>query len=126
MDREVIKITAMPTTNPTYSQAIKGGGFLFLAGQIGLDYATGQLASGGMRDQTRHALENVRAILEAAGSSLDRVVSVSIFITNWDEWGDFNEVYAEFFPENGPAKTTAQVSRLAFEALVEIQVTALA
>lgn len=126
MDREVIKIAAMPATNPTYSQVIKAGGFLFVAGQIGLDYVTGRLAGDDMHSQTRQALENIRTILEAAGSSLEKVVSVTVYITNWDEWGAFNQVYGEFFTKDGPAKTTAQVSRLAFDALVEIQAIALA
>lgn len=126
MDREVIRLASMPVTNPTYSQAIKAGAFLFVAGQIGLDYATGRLVSDDIRGQTRQTLENIRTLLEAADSSLDRVVNVTIYITNWDDWAAFNEVYKEFFPRDGPAKTTAQVTRLAFNALVEIQIVALA
>jgi 2-iminobutanoate/2-iminopropanoate deaminase len=126
MDRKVVNVDSMPMTNPTYSMAINAGGFLFLAGQIGFDYATGQLVSDDIRDQTRQTMENIRTVLEAAGSSLEQVVNVTVYITDWDKWAAFNKVYGEFFPKDGPAKTTAEVSRLAFDALVEIQVVALA
>lgn len=126
MQREVVRVPAMPVTNPTYSQAIRAGDFLFLAGQIGLDYTTGQLVGGGIREQTRQTLENIRVVLEAAGSSLAKVVSVTVYIANWDDWAAFNKVYGTYFPQDGPAKTTAAVTRLAFNALVEIQVIALA
>ena len=126
MDRKVVNVDAMPVTNPTYSIAISSGGFLFLAGQIGFDYATGRLVSDNIRDQTRQTMENIRAVLEAAGSSLERVVNVTVYLTDWDKWTAFNEAYGEFFSVDGPAKTTAEVSRLAFDAQVEIQVVALA
>jgi len=126
MDRGVVRVASMPVTNPTYSQAIKAGGLLFVAGQVALDYATGKLVSDDMRGQTRQTLENVRTVLEAAGSSLERVVNVTVYITDWDAWAAFNEVYSQFFPKDGPAKTTAEVSRLFADALVEIQVVALA
>jgi 2-iminobutanoate/2-iminopropanoate deaminase len=126
MDREVVRVDTMPVTNPTYSIAVRAGGFLFLAGQIGFDYGVGRLVSNGIREQTRQTLENIRTVLEAAGSSLDKVVSATVYITDWDLWADFNEVYGEFFLKDGPAKTTAEVTRLAFDALVEIQVVALA
>jgi 2-iminobutanoate/2-iminopropanoate deaminase len=126
MDREIIKVASMPAANPTYSQAVKAGEFLFVAGQTGFDYGASRLADGGMRGQTRQALENIRAILEAAGSSLEKVVNVTIFVTDMDQWAEGNEVYAEFFPKDGPAKATAEVTCLAFDALVEIQVVAVA
>ena len=125
MERAIVDVPAMPVTNPTYSQAIRAGNFLFVAGQIGLDYATGQLVEGGIREQTRQTLENIRVVLEAAGSSLEQVVNVTVYIVNWDDWAAFNEVYRAFFPQAGPAKTTAAVTRLAFDALVEIQIVAL-
>ena len=125
MDREVIDVPAIPVTNPTYSQAIRAGNLLFLAGQIGLDYTTGQMVEGGIREQTQRTLENIREVLEAAGSSLEQVVNVSVYIVNWDDWAAFNEVYGTFFRQAGPAKTTAAVTQLAFEALVEIQIVAL-
>ena len=126
MKRQAVHVPSMPVTNPTYSQAIRAGGFLFLAGQIGLEYTTGQLVEGGIREQTRQTMENIRVVLEAAGSSWTDVVSVTVFITNWDDWAAFNEVYSTYFPQDGPAKTTAAVTQLAFDALVEIQIVALA
>ena len=125
MQREIVQVPTMPVTNPTYSQAIRVGNLLFLAGQIGLDYRTGLLVNGGIRQQTDQTLENIRVVMEAAGSSLEDVVSVTVYITNWDNWAAFNEVYGSFFPQAGPAKTTAAVTQLAFDALVEIQVIAL-
>lgn len=125
MVREIIRVESMPAVNPTYSQAIKTGELLFVAGQTGFDYSVNRLSDGGMAGQTRQALQNIRAILEAAGSSLEKAVSVTVFVTDMNEWDEGNKVYAEFFPKDGPAKTTAEVTRLAFDALVEIQVVAL-
>ena len=124
MQREVIHVPTMPVTNPTYSQVIRAGELLFLAGQIGLDYAAGQLVKGGIREQTRQTLDNISLALQSADATLESVVSVTVYITNWDNWADFNEVYATYFPHDGPAKTTAEVNRLALDALVEIQITA--
>ena len=126
MDRKVIKVDTMPVTNPTYNVAICAGGFLYLAGQIGFDYAAGKLVSDDIHEQTRQTMLNIQTVLETAGSSLEKVVNVTVFITDWDNWVAFNEAYGEFFPKDGPAKTTAEVTRLAFDALVEIQVVALA
>ena len=105
---------------------VRAGDFLFVAGQTGYDFAAKRLAEGGMRGQTRQALTNIRALLAAAGSSLEKVVNVTVYVTSMDEWATGNQVYAEFFPSNGPAKTTAEVLRLVFDAVVEIQVVALA
>jgi 2-iminobutanoate/2-iminopropanoate deaminase len=125
MDKQIIKVASMPGINTTYSQAIKAGSLLFLSGQIALDYATGRLAGDDVRDQTHRTLENIHAVLQSAGSSLDQVVSVTAYLADWDDWEAFNGVYGEFFPTNGPAKTVVQVMRLALGALVEIQVVAL-
>ena len=125
MKRTVVHVPAMPVANPTYSQAIRAGNMLFVAGQIGLDYTTGQLVGGGIREETRLALENLSAVLEAGGSSLERVVSVTVFIKDWGDWAAFNEVSARYFPQDGPAKTTSAVSQLAFDARIEMQAIAL-
>ena len=127
MERETITVPSMPTANPTYSQVIKAGGLLFVSGQTGFDFSANRLAAGGMQGQTRQVLDNIRAMLQAAGSSLEKVVSVTVYVTDLDAWhGEGNQVYAKFFPKHGPAKATAEVGRLAFDALVEIQLIALA
>jgi len=108
-----------------YSQAIKAGGFVFVAGEKGINPQTGLMASG-IQAQTRQTLENIRVILEAAGSSLDRAVATTVYLVDIDDFAAMNEVYAEYFVRNPPGRTTVAVSALPAGALVEIQCTALA
>ncbi len=110
-----------------YSQAIKAGDFVFTAGQAGVDPSTGKLVAGGIAEQTRQVLQNIQAILEAADSSLDRVVKVGVFLQDMGDFQAMNEVYAEFFPpdKNPPARTTVQAAKLPLGALVEIDTVAL-
>jgi len=123
MDRpEPVEVTEVPPNNRTYSQAVRLGDVIYLSGQLGIDPATGGLASE-MREQTRQALENVKAVLAAAGSSLDRVAKVNIFITDFTQLSVMNEVYAQYFPHR-PAKTTVEIARLDRNALIEIEVVA--
>lgn len=109
-----------------YSQAIKANGFVFCAGQIPLDPVTGEMVSGGIQEQTQRVLENVEGVLEAAGSSLEKVVKVQVFMKDLADFPVMNEVYASFFAEPYPARDTFQVAKLPKDALVEISVTALA
>lgn len=97
------------------------GGLLFLSGQLGMQ--GGALVEGGIREQTRQALENIATILTEAGSSLDRVAKVNIFITDFSLLPQMNEVYARYFPHR-PAKTTVEITRLDKDALIEIEVVA--
>jgi len=110
-----------------YSQGIKAGDFVFTAGQAGVDPATGKLVEGGIAEQTRQTLKNIQAILEAADSSLECVVKVSVFLQDMADFQAMNAVYAEFFPpdKNPPARTTIQAARLPLGALVEIDAIAL-
>jgi 2-iminobutanoate/2-iminopropanoate deaminase len=108
-----------------YSQAIKANGFVFCAGQIPLDPVTGEMVSGGIQEQTQRVLENVEGVLEAAGSSLEKVVKVQVFMKDLADFSVMNEVYASFFAEPYPARDTFQVAKLPKDALVEISVTAL-
>jgi 2-iminobutanoate/2-iminopropanoate deaminase len=108
-----------------YSQAIQAGGFVFVAGEKGIDPRTGKMASG-IQAQTRQTLENIRVILEAAGSSLDQAVATTVYLVDIDDFASMNEVYAEYFAKHPPGRTTVAVSALPAEALVEIQCTALA
>ncbi|MCC6029824.1 MAG: RidA family protein [Candidatus Korarchaeum sp.] len=103
-----------------YSQAVIAGNFVFLAGQIPIDPKTGELVDGGIKEQTRRVLENIKAVLEKAGCSLKDVVNVTVFLKDLSYFNEFNEVYSEYFSENKPARATIQVAALPKNALVEI------
>lgn len=124
MSKTVISTSAAPAAIGPYSQAIRTGDLLFVSGQIPLDPATGQLLAGDVRAQTRQVLKNLAAILEAGGSSLGRVVKTTVYLRDLGEFATMNEVYAEFFGEQPPARATVQVARLPRDAAVEIEVVA--
>jgi 2-iminobutanoate/2-iminopropanoate deaminase len=126
MERQVIHTDHAPKAIGPYSQAIRAGDFVFCAGQAGLDPATGNLVSGGIEAETRRVLQNLAAVLKAAGTSLSRAVKTTVFLTNLNDFAKMNAIYAEFFPANPPARSTVQVSRLPKDACVEIEVIALA
>jgi 2-iminobutanoate/2-iminopropanoate deaminase len=114
----------LPPNNSTYSQATKWGNLIFVSGQLGIDPDSRRLVEGGMASQTRQALRNVSTILEAAGSSLNNVARVNIYITRFEALVVVNEVFSQFFGDHKPAKTTVEVSRLDRDALIEIEVIA--
>ena len=124
MERQAVSTEGAPKAIGPYSQAIRVGDFVFCAGQAGLDPMTGALVQGGIEAETLRVLQNLSAVLEAAGSSMSRVVKTTVFITNMDEFQKMNAVYAEFFPTPPPARSTVQVSRLPKDACVEIEVVA--
>lgn len=99
---------------------------VFASGQIPIDPRTGEFVSGGIQEQTRQVLKNLTAVLEAAGSGLNRVVKTTVFLLDMQEFGAMNEVYGEFFKEEPPARATVQAARLPRDARVEIEVIALA
>ena len=107
-----------------YSPAIRANGLIFLSGQIPADPATGAIVDGGIAAQTDRALRNVAAILTAAGSSMDKVVRCNVFLTKMSDFSSMNEVYATFFREDPPVRTTVAVAQLPKDALIEIQATA--
>jgi len=126
MDRSVVSTAAAPAAIGPYNQAIRAGGFVFTAGQVALVPGTKALVAGGVADQTRQALANLRAVLEAAGSELENVVKTTVFLTDMANFAAMNEVYGEFFPGDAPARSTVAVKQLPLDALVEIDVVALA
>ncbi len=106
-----------------YSQGIETDGFLFLSGQIGLKPGTGELVQG-LTTQTHQVLQNVKAILESAGHNLSNVVKTTVYLRNMKDFAEFNQIYAEYFKENPPARTTVEVSALPKDALIEIDIIA--
>lgn len=126
MQREQVKTEHAPAAIGPYSQAIKAGGMVFAAGQIPLDPATGQVISGGIQEQTERVLENVRAVLTAAGSSFEAVVKTTVFLKSMSDFAPMNEVYSRYFTGVAPARSTVAVADLPRGALVEIECIALA
>ena len=125
MNRDVIHTDSAPKAIGPYSQAIRVGDFVFTAGQIALDPAAGELAGATIEEQTRRALTNLKAVLEAAGSGMGKVVKTTVFLANLADFAKMNAVYGEFFPGNAPARTTVQVAALPRGALVEIECVAI-
>ncbi len=122
--REVISTAGAPAAVGAYSQAIKAGGFVFTAGQLGLDPSSGEFAADDVAGQAEQALANLAAILEAAGSGLDRLVKVTVFLADIGDWPDLNEVYGRVIPEPFPARSAFAVKDLPKGARVEIEAVA--
>jgi 2-iminobutanoate/2-iminopropanoate deaminase len=124
MDR--IQTDRAPNAIGPYSQAIRANGFVYASGQIPLDPATMQVVEGGIREQTERVMNNLSAVLQAAGSSLDRVVKTTVFLADLEDFASMNDTYGRFFGEVPPARSTVQVSRLPRDVRIEIDVIALA
>jgi 2-iminobutanoate/2-iminopropanoate deaminase len=127
MTKEAIETAKAPAAIGPYSQAVRVGNLVFTAGQIALAPETGQLVAGGIAEQTARALENLKAILEAAGSSLDRAVKATVYLKDFNDFMAMNVAYGDYMGKNGtppPARTTVEVSRLPKDALVEIEIVA--
>ncbi len=124
--KRVIRTDEAPAAIGPYSQAVIAQGLVFAAGQVALDPRTGQLVTGDVRVQTKRVMENLKAVLGAAGSSMDRVVKTTVFLRDLNDFGAMNEIYGEYFQENPPARSTVQVAKLPRDAAVEIEAIALA
>jgi 2-iminobutanoate/2-iminopropanoate deaminase len=124
--RKAIATPKAPAAIGPYSQAIKASGLIFTSGQIPIDPATNQLVVDGISSQTERVLANIKAILEAAGSGMDKVVRTTVFLKNMADFPGMNDVYSRFFPDSPPARSTVEVARLPKDVLVEIDTIALA
>ena len=124
MTLNVVATGGAPKAIGPYSQGIIAGGLLFTAGQVALDPATGELLVGGIADQTTRALENLRAVLAAAGSTPSQVIKTTVFLVDRADFAQMNEVYGRFFGQHRPARSTVAVASLPRGALVEIEVIA--
>jgi 2-iminobutanoate/2-iminopropanoate deaminase len=125
MDREAVQTDNAPKAIGPYVQAIKANGLVYTAGQIPIDPKTGNIVGGGIAEQTRQVLENLKAVLAAAGSSLDRVVKATVFLKNMGDFAAMNDVYAEYLGNFKPARSTVAVAELPRGALIEIDLVAL-
>ncbi|MDP1779512.1 MAG: RidA family protein [Anaerolineales bacterium] len=125
MKKKVIQTDKAPKAIGPYSQAIRTEAMIYTAGQTGLEPATGELIAGGLEEQTRQVLNNIRNVLEAAGSSLEHVVKTTVFLKDMNDFAKMNAIYAEYFGENPPARSTIAVAALPKGGLVEIEAVAL-
>jgi 2-iminobutanoate/2-iminopropanoate deaminase len=125
MTREAVRTDNAPKAIGPYEQAIKANGFIYTAGQIPIDPKTGNFVEGSISDQTRQVLENLKAVLEAGGSSLDRVVKATVFLKTIADFAAMNEIYAQYLGSAKPARSTVAVAELPRGALVEIDLVAL-
>jgi 2-iminobutanoate/2-iminopropanoate deaminase len=124
--RESIRTEGAPQAIGPYSQAIRAGGFVFASGQIPLDPRTGEFVAGGISEQTEQVLRNLSALLEAAGTNLDRVVKTTVFLADMGDFVAMNEVYGRYFKGDAPARSTVEAAGLPRGARVEIDAIALA
>ena len=125
MRRKIVQTDRAPKAIGPYEQAIKVDGFVFTAGQIPLDPKSGKIVEGGIAAQTRQVLENLKGVLIASGSSMDRVVKATVFLKNMADFAAMNEVYAQYLGKSKPARSTVAVAELPRGALVEIDLVAL-
>ena len=125
MTHNSISTTKAPAAIGPYSQAVKAGTMIFLSGQLGINPETGMLVSGGVSEQTEQVLKNIQAILLEAGASLKQVVKTTVFLANMDDFSEMNTVYASYFTEFLPARSTVAVKTLPKNGLVEIEVIAI-
>ena len=122
--RDAIRTSTAPSAIGPYSQAVKAGGFVFVSGQIPIDPATGQIVPGDIATQTHRVITNLREILSAAGSSLDKVVRSTVYLADMGDFAAMNEVYGTYFTTPAPARSTIQAGKLPKDARVEIDVIA--
>ena len=123
--KDVISTDKGPKAIGPYSQGIRANGFVFVSGQVAFDPASGQLVEGDVSKQTARVLENLKGILEAAGSSLEKAVKATVFLKDMNDFAAMNEVYGRYFSHQPPARSTVEVARLPRDVRVEIDLIAL-
>ena len=119
--KEIIMTEKAPAAIGPYSQAVKYGNLIFTSGALGVDPATGAFVEGGIQAQTRQCLENLKAILEASGSSLQNVIKATVFIKDMNDFPKINEIYGQYFTEKQPGRSCVEVARLPKDGLIEIE-----
>ncbi|MCZ2150620.1 MAG: RidA family protein [Bryobacterales bacterium] len=124
--KRIIAAGGAPKAIGPYSQAVEYNGLVYLSGQIPLDPVTMHIVEGGIASQTERVMENLKAVLEAAGSGMDKVLKTTVYLKDMSEFGKMNEVYGRYFPENAPARATVEVARLPRDVSVEIECIAIA
>ena len=124
--KQIVATKDAPQAIGPYAQAVRAGGLIFTSGQIPIDPRTGEFVAGGITEQTGQVLDNLSKVLEAAGTSLDRVVKTTVYLADMGDFAAMNEVYARYFEVEPPARSTVQAARLPRDARVEIDVIALA
>jgi 2-iminobutanoate/2-iminopropanoate deaminase len=124
--KDIISTDKGPKAIGPYSQAIRANGLIFISGQVAFDPASGQLVEGDVAKQAARVLENLKAIVEAAGSSLEKAVKATVFLKDMNDFVAMNEVYGRYFPQRPPARSTVEVARLPRDVRVEIDLIALA
>ncbi len=122
--KQILNTEQAPKAIGPYSQAVKANGFLFISGQLPADKDSGSIVDGGIAVQTQQSLENIKAILAAAGSSFSNVVKTTVYLKDMNDFAAMNEVYANYFTQQCPARACIQVARLPKDAMVEIEVIA--
>ncbi len=125
MKIKIVKSDNAPEALGPYSVAVKAGHMVFTAGQLGIDPSSGNFVEGGIEAQTRQALENIKAVLEAAGTKMSKVVKTTVFLLDMNDFGAMNGIYGEYFTKKFPARSAVQVARLPKDGLVEIEAIAL-
>ncbi len=121
MNKQIISTDKAPAAIGPYNQAVKTGNLLFTSGQIALDPASGEVVEGGVQEQARKVLENLKAVLAAGGATLDNVVKTICFLDDMNDFAEFNEVYRQFFTGDAPARSCVAVDRLPKDVLVEVE-----
>ena len=125
MEKQIINTIKAPAALGPYSQAVKVGNVLYTSGQLAINAATGDFINDDIKKATAQSLENVKAILEEAGTSMDKVVKTLVFLKDMNDFAEMNEVYSQYFSTNPPARSCVQVAKLPKDALVEIEVIAI-
>lgn len=121
MTKQIVHANNAPQPVGTYSQAVKAGNLLFVSGQLPINPDSGELVTGNFKDRTRQVLNNLKNIIEAAGSNMNKVVKTNVYLTDLSNFAEVNEVYSEFFPSDPPARAAVQVSKLPLDTDIEIE-----